>query len=61
MTRAQMKALRAAASWTLDGEEWQDDWMRREAGRNWYAHLRKALAEVSRELARDKVTKRSAR
>lgn len=54
----QLRALHAAANWTFcDANEccWFEDHMRTHAGRNWEPTLRRALAEVSRELA--KVTK----
>lgn len=58
MTVAKLRALRGAVLWTLEGEEFLCDFMPPHAGRNWYANLRKALAEVSRELAKVTFTKR---
>jgi hypothetical protein len=53
MTVAQLRVLRAAGRWAIEGEEFLDDWMRQQGcGRNWQRTLRKALAEISRELAR---------
>jgi len=51
LTVAQLRALRGAVLWTLEGEEFLCDFMPPHAGRNWYANLRKAAAEISRELA----------
>jgi hypothetical protein len=59
MTVAQMRALHAAAHWAIDEEV--DDLnahMCRFAGPRWRTDLRKALAEVSRELAKASFTKR---
>jgi len=52
VTVAQLRALRAAASFAIDiGGDLELPRMVRDAGPRWHSNLRKAAAEISRELA----------
>lgn len=48
LTETEKKALRAGATWALNGDGFLDDWMKAAGcGRNWHSHLRRAVEKLA--------------